>query len=247
MRGNCRIESKVMSDDIWEKHLSLLKGLLSCCYWRRTRSADHLCYHRSDIKSVTRSFRLMAYVRINAADHRPLNDAELGSVNNYDVHPNSHKNDRKKPDGHKLQKPLIIFTLNISFLSPIFRYLVLAFGMFFFMCLYGYFQELVVYGWFNRKLSLFCTFLHFLGCSFFAQLQYNYSGRAPVTIESVGTSSTGGSTSPHITAKINSLSSNLLSSNGSASFGKWLQGKLAVGLSCIKCYLLKLQVSLVPL
>lgn len=185
----------------------------------------------------------MAYVRINAADHRPLNDPEVGSMNNYDVHPTSHKSDRKKPDGYKSQKPLIIFTFNISFLSPIFRYLALSFGMFFFMCLYGYFQELVVYGWFNRKLSLFCTFLHFLGCSFFAQLQYNYSGRAPVTIESAGANSPGGSTSAHITAKINSLSSNLLSSNGSATFGKWFQGKLAVALSCMKCYLLKLQVS----
>ena len=95
--------------------------------------------------------------------------------------------ERRKSEGYKLQKPLVIFTFNISFLSPLFRYLVLAFGMFFFMCLYGYFQELVVYGWFNRKLSLFCTFLHFLGCSFFAQLQYNYSGRAPSSTSVLGT------------------------------------------------------------
>ena len=55
------------------------------------------------------------------------------------------------------------------------QYLVLAGGLMFFMCLFGYYQELViVYSRFKRKLSLFSTFLHFLGCSFFAQLQYHY-------------------------------------------------------------------------
>ena len=77
-------------------------------------------------------------------------------------------------------KPLVLFGTDLSFLSPVLRYVVLACGMFFFMCLYGYFQELVVYGWFQRKLSIFSTFLHFLGSSVFAQMQYHYSpsGRA---------------------------------------------------------------------
>jgi len=77
-------------------------------------------------------------------------------------------------------KPLVLFGTDLSFLSPLLRYVVLACGMFFFMCLYGYFQELVVYGWFQRKLSIFSTFLHFLGSSVFAQMQYHYSpsGRA---------------------------------------------------------------------
>jgi hypothetical protein len=86
---------------------------------------------------------------------------------------------QKDLEGEGGNKPLVIFTIDISFLSPLMKYFVLASGMLLFMCLYGYFQELVVYGWFNRKLSIFCTFLHFLGCSFFAQLQYSYSKKSP--------------------------------------------------------------------
>lgn len=71
--------------------------------------------------------------------------------------------------GHAI-KPLVLFGTDLSFLTPMLRYVVLACGMFFFMCLYGYFQELVVYGWFQRKLSIFSTFLHFLGSSVFAQV-----------------------------------------------------------------------------
>ena len=81
------------------------------------------------------------------------NDPDLKLSNVYDIDLEDQRNDRRKSDGHKNQKPLVIFTFNLSFLSPLFRYFVLACGMFFFMCLYGYFQELVVYGWFNRKLS----------------------------------------------------------------------------------------------
>ena len=42
------------------------------------------------------------------------------------------------------------------------------------MCLYGYYQELVQYGFFERKLPTFSTFLHFLGCFIFAHLQRQY-------------------------------------------------------------------------
>ena len=48
--------------------------------------------------------------------------------------------------------------------------MILSSGLLFFMCLYGYFQELVIYGWFDRQLSIFSTFLHFAGCSVFAQI-----------------------------------------------------------------------------
>ena len=89
-------------------------------------------------------------------------------------HSNKREKDEKEMEEETNMKPLVLFGIDMSFLSPTFRYLVLACGMFFFMCLYGYFQELVVYGWFQRKLSIFSTFLHFLGSSVFAQLQYHY-------------------------------------------------------------------------
>ena len=94
--------------------------------------------------------------------------------------PSKREKDEGEIEEETITKPLVLFGIDLSFLTPTFRYLVLACGMFFFMCLYGYFQELVVYGWFQRKLSIFSTFLHFLGSSVFAQLQYHYSasGRA---------------------------------------------------------------------
>jgi hypothetical protein len=191
----------------------------------------------------------MAYVR-GSLDHRSIENELIGiSIGDYDNNQNAHRNDKKKPDGHKAQKQLIIFTMNISFLSPLFRYFVLAFGMFFFMCLYGYFQELVVYGWFNRKLSLFCTFLHFLGCSFFAQLQYDYSGKTPLssTAKEIGTNAViGSSPSSHngSGSKVNSISSAILLSN-SQSHGhgeRGLKGIFYAIFNRIKSYIMKLQV-----
>lgn len=38
-------------------------------------------------------------------------------------------------------------------------------SLLFFMCLYGLFQEIVIYDWFERKLSVFTAALHFLGCA----------------------------------------------------------------------------------
>jgi len=43
------------------------------------------------------------------------------------------------------------------------------------MCIYGYFQELVIYGWFERKYSMFTTFLHFIGCFCLSHLQRKLS------------------------------------------------------------------------
>jgi hypothetical protein len=75
----------------------------------------------------------------------------------------------------KEERPLTLFSVDLSHLSPTVQYIVLATGLILFMCLYGYYQELVVYGWFERKLSMFSTFLHFLGCFSFAQIQRNLS------------------------------------------------------------------------
>jgi hypothetical protein len=113
----------------------------------------------------------MAYVRnVNGSSASPRSShhfsQELERSESLDKSP-------RKDDTPK--KPLVIFGFDISHMSPYLQYLVLAGGLMFFMCLYGYYQELVVYGWFKRKLSLFSTFLHFIGCSFFAQLQYHYN------------------------------------------------------------------------
>lgn len=78
----------------------------------------------------------------------------------------------KEKYGHDYYpKPLVLFSIDISHFSQTLQSIVLVGGLIFFMCLYGYYQELVIYGWFDRKLSIFSTFLHFLGCSLFAQLQ----------------------------------------------------------------------------
>lgn len=86
-------------------------------------------------------------------------------------------------------KPLVLFSFDLTHWSPILQYLFLIGGLIIFMCLYGYYQELVIYGWFNRKLSIFSTFLHFLGCTFFAQLQRNISS-SPNSSSSSNPSST---------------------------------------------------------
>ena len=195
----------------------------------------------------------MAYVRSSLVDHKQWNsnanenDLKLININDFDIE--GQKNERRKSENHKNQKnqkPLVIFTFNLSFLSSIFRYLVLAFGMFFFMCLYGYFQELVVYGWFNRKLSLFCTFLHFLGCSFFAQLQFNYAGKSVQQtkneIEINSHSLQGLSPNSHISEKIHSLSSILLISNNNANNDKTFRGKFSSIFSFFRSVFIKLQV-----
>ena len=72
------------------------------------------------------------------------------------------------------QKDMKILGLDISHYSSTIQFIILMFGLLLFMCLYGYFQELVIYGWFNRKLSIFSTFMHFLGCSIFAMIQRRY-------------------------------------------------------------------------
>lgn len=62
-------------------------------------------------------------------------------------------------------RPVIIFgAIDLSKLSPLLQYVILSLGLLIFMCLYGYYQELVAYNYFDRKLTMFSTFLHFLGC-----------------------------------------------------------------------------------
>lgn len=93
----------------------------------------------------------------------------------YEYTNKAHGNDKSHDNDGNESRPLYIFSIDITQLSPIVKSVVLIGGLILFMCLYGYYQELVVYGWFNRQLSIFSTFLHFLGCAFFAQLQRNMS------------------------------------------------------------------------
>jgi len=71
----------------------------------------------------------------------------------------------------KHTKSIYVFGYDLTSYSSLMQYIILATGMLLCMCLYGYYQELFVYGFFDRKLSFFATFIHFAGCSFFAQLQ----------------------------------------------------------------------------
>jgi hypothetical protein len=81
-------------------------------------------------------------------------------------------------DPNQPLKPLVLFSIDISGCSPLVQFIILIGGLILFMCLYGYYQELVIYGWFERKLSIFSTFLHFLGCSIFAQIQRQMSANS---------------------------------------------------------------------
>lgn len=104
----------------------------------------------------------------NSRKSASLIDMEVSDIPNIEDSP---KEKRVDFDRDKL----IIFSVDISNLSSSIQYIILATGLLFFMCLYGYFQELVVYGWFDRKLSIFSTFLHFLGCSIFAEVQRKFT------------------------------------------------------------------------
>lgn len=114
----------------------------------------------------------MAYFRTSMLSSSNLPDQNSIYASELDTSKHRDGNDKIKDD---VVKPLTLFSIDMSHLSPVVQYIILASGLIIFMCLYGYYQELVVYGWFERKLSMFSTFLHFLGCFIFAQLQRNLS------------------------------------------------------------------------
>jgi len=58
---------------------------------------------------------------------------------------------------------LIIFGVDLSNLPPSVQYIVLTAGLFLFTCSYGYYQEVVIYSWFRRRLGCFTTMLFFIG------------------------------------------------------------------------------------
>jgi hypothetical protein len=113
----------------------------------------------------------MAYVRSSV----PQQGLALPAAK--DQHSELVYNSKTKRSDEIGKNHLHIFSVDLTNISPVYQFLILGGGLILFMCLYGYFQELVIYGWFNRKLSIFSTFLHFLGSSVFAQLQRNVSVR----------------------------------------------------------------------
>lgn len=58
--------------------------------------------------------------------------------------------------------------LDISGYKDHVQFWILFASLMLFMCLYGLFQEMVIYDWFQRKLGVFTAALHFLGCIFCA-------------------------------------------------------------------------------
>ena len=113
----------------------------------------------------------MAYYRASAQVPPSPAKYSMSNINNDNLNLNINSSKDKNSD----PRPLVIFWVDITHWSPVLQYVTLAGGLIVFMCLYGYFQELVQYGWFDRKLSLFSTLLHFVGVSVFAQLQRNVS------------------------------------------------------------------------
>lgn len=95
-------------------------------------------------------------------------------------HPNTESNEQQISDNYSTSSskkptspnPVVIFGyFDLSFLSATWQYIILSLGLFICMCIYGYCQELVAYGFFERKLSIFSTFSHFLGCFLIAMFQ----------------------------------------------------------------------------
>jgi len=103
---------------------------------------------------------------------------QLNGAHAFDLGSEKDANDGNEKNKDDPVRPLTLFSVDLSHLSPTVQYVTLAGGLIVFMCLYGYYQELVIYGWFDRKLSIFSTFLHFLGCLIFAQVQRNLSRTA---------------------------------------------------------------------
>jgi hypothetical protein len=131
----------------------------------------------------------MAYWRNNASHHAASSSYKsteaggssvhgVGAMRGLDVEAGIHQSDLSNilddDDDNSKHKPIAIFGYDITRCNVMIQYFILAGGLLVFMCMYGYFQELVQYGWFDRKLSIFSTFLHFACCSVFAEMQRQY-------------------------------------------------------------------------
>lgn len=114
----------------------------------------------------------------NSAPHTPTRFTSHHAENRYAQNVKRMDNEFESPSSPQKssgsEKQLVVFGFDISHLSAALQFIVLMSGLLIFMCLYGYFQELVIYGWFNRQLSIFSTFMHFFGCSVFALVQRRY-------------------------------------------------------------------------
>lgn len=97
--------------------------------------------------------------------------------------------------------------------------LALLLGLFVFMCLYGYYQELVTYSFFQRKLAMFSTFLHFFGCTLVAYLLKSYN----INVLTISRGSPDGKILAGATSSI------LPTFNGSISFWYRIRNSITMG------------------
>lgn len=95
----------------------------------------------------------------------------------------------------------------------------LLLGLFVFMCLYGYYQELVIYSFFQRKLAMFSTFLHFFGCTIVAYVLKAYN----INVLSINRGSPDGK-------MLNGATSTILPTfNGTVSFWHKIRNSITMG------------------
>ena len=110
-----------------------------------------------------------------------MNSSSNRSESSHAAHPHhspsGHNNNNNDTNPSEEDPPLvlyrrqILFGVDLSLYPTHLQYLIPTLGLFLFMCLYGYLQELVVYGLFERKWSNLQTFLHFFGCILCAEIQ----------------------------------------------------------------------------
>ena len=76
-----------------------------------------------------------------------------------------------------LDAPLSVLGFNLTSFSLSTKYVILSTSMMISMCLYGYFQEYLIYGWFNRQFGMFAALLHFISCSICTYLERSIGSR----------------------------------------------------------------------
>ena len=83
-----------------------------------------------------------------------------------------------KPEDSTRTAAMLFLGWDINRFHHSVQFATLFFAYIFFMCLYGLFQEIVIYEWFERKLGVFTAALHFLGCVFCAVVLHIFSAES---------------------------------------------------------------------
>ena len=76
-------------------------------------------------------------------------------------------------------KALLFLGCHLNRYSSTVQFILLLVTLLLFMCLYGLCQEIVIYGWFQRRLSVFAASLHFLGCTVCAGTAHFWGSHVP--------------------------------------------------------------------